>query len=406
MRTLAQLCFLSLTLIGVYAVGGNAERWCPFGGVETLWCYLREGNLICSLAISNLYLLGGVLLTCLLVRRAFCSYVCPVGTLSEWMSKAGRFLGVPHVRVAGRLDLWLSLLKYVVLAAVLFFTWRAGELVFRGFDPCYALISRHGEDITWWAYAISGVIVAGSCAVSIPFCRWLCPLAALLNPFSRFGVGRVRRAEASCIACGQCAEACAMAIPVDEHVQIKHARCTSCLACVDACPERDQQAITWEVLPRNARTSSQGATADKPTPVPFTPRRARSAIVFVLLVAVTGAVASSVLIPLPSFVWTRGDIPAETGLARFQVSELSCRGRANLLVYYLTRDDELQIPGYLKLEAWPGPGYATAQVTFDANHVDETVIKMAITEPIFDPIQSVWRVPPFAIEGYDPLAPR
>ena len=44
-------------------------------------------------------------------------------------------------------DAVLSSLKYLVLALLLFLTWRTGEFVFRGYDPCYALISRHGEDI-------------------------------------------------------------------------------------------------------------------------------------------------------------------------------------------------------------------------------------------------------------------
>jgi len=34
MRTWLQLWFLVLTLVGVFAFAGNAEAWCPFGGVE------------------------------------------------------------------------------------------------------------------------------------------------------------------------------------------------------------------------------------------------------------------------------------------------------------------------------------------------------------------------------------
>ena len=40
-------------------------------------------------------------------------------------------------------DRLLSVMKYVVLVVILAATYRAGELIFRGFDPCYALISRH-----------------------------------------------------------------------------------------------------------------------------------------------------------------------------------------------------------------------------------------------------------------------
>ena len=66
----------------------------------------------------------------------------------------------PAAARIGRLGSALSVLKYGVLAIVLVLTYRAGELIFRGFDPCYALLSRHGEDITFWAYVASGAIVA------------------------------------------------------------------------------------------------------------------------------------------------------------------------------------------------------------------------------------------------------
>ena len=79
----------------------------------------------------------------------------------------------------------LALLKYAVLAIILYATWSTGELLFRGYDPCYALISRHGEDITFWAYAVAGAIVVASLVIVVPFCRWFCPLAAGAQSSSR-----------------------------------------------------------------------------------------------------------------------------------------------------------------------------------------------------------------------------
>jgi len=53
MRTLLQFVFLSLTLAGVYGFAGNAERWCPFGGVEGLYTYISEGNLTNGTAVPR-----------------------------------------------------------------------------------------------------------------------------------------------------------------------------------------------------------------------------------------------------------------------------------------------------------------------------------------------------------------
>ena len=97
------------------------------------------------------------------------------------VAQAARSLGVPEQRIPAALDRVLSLLKYVVLGVILLATWRTGELVFRGYDPCYALISRHGTDITVWAYVVTGMIAVASLVVAMPFCRWFCPFATVQN---------------------------------------------------------------------------------------------------------------------------------------------------------------------------------------------------------------------------------
>ena len=107
--------------------------------------------------------------------------MCPIGTVSEWLHRAAARLGVKPVGVPDKLDRVLSLLKYPLLVVILFFTYRAAELLFRGYCPAYALVSRHGEDITFWAYVVAGGIIVGSLFVAIPpfpspvadgFARW------------------------------------------------------------------------------------------------------------------------------------------------------------------------------------------------------------------------------------------
>jgi len=242
-RRVIQFALLALTLVGVFVFQGNCERWCPFGGVEALWTYAAEGNMICSLGVSNFFILGGVLLMTLIVRRAFCAYLCPIGTLSEWLYGLGRRLRLPSLAVPPAVDRVLAVSKYLLLAGVVYFTWRAGELIFRGFDPCYALISRHGPDITAWAYVTAAAVVLGSLVMTIPCCRGCCPLAAVLNRFSRFGLARVKRDDEACSGCGRCAKACPMDIPVDQLTQVTAARCLSCLNCVEAC--RGRAALCW-----------------------------------------------------------------------------------------------------------------------------------------------------------------
>lgn len=410
-RRVVQGCFLALVLVGVFGLHANCERWCPFGGVESLYTYWTEGNMLCSLGVSNFFILGGVLAATLLVRRAFCGYMCPLGTISEWLFRVGQRWQVPQVRVPVLWDRALSMLKYGVLVVVLVLTWRAGELIFRGFDPCYALISRHGEDITWWAYVVSALLIVASLVLLLPFCRWLCPLAAVLNLFSRFGLSGVQRDAEHCSECGKCARRCPMRIPVDRVQQVTAARCIACLECVAACPvpvarQSPPAADPVDGCLASAPRLAVAGVAPALHWGPVVARRQRWPqwlVIAILLCCTMGAVTTSYLVPVPSFVKRRGEAPLHTETVTLQIGDLTCRGRANLFGYFLDRDDLFAIPGYLHVAAWPGPGWADVQITFDPTQTDREALKHAITEPYFETEDNYWRPSPFQIQGYDPL---
>ena len=388
-RRIFQAGSLAFTLWAVFVLGSNAERWCPFGGVEAVYTYATEGNLVCSLGISNFYILGAVILTVLLLRRAFCGYACPIGTISEWLGALASRSGLRARRASPKLDRILSLGKYLVLAAILAATWQLGELVFRGYCPAYALLSRHGPDITFRAYVVAGGILVASLLVTIPFCRWLCPLAAVFNPFSRFGLGRIKRDEAACLRCGRCAESCPMAIPVDQLPQVTVSRCLSCLNCIYVCPKDKQQALFWGPPNRLGRAWPPATVA------------------VVLLLCGGAAVAAAYLAPMPSYVKSRGIRPDQIAVVELRIQGLTCRGRASLLVSFLERDDMYRIPGpsadapgYYRLEAWPDPNKAVLRVSFDPKAADKEVITRAIVEPYYDMSQNRWWMSPFLIDDY------
>jgi|GEM_PF-270194 len=406
LRYLLQFGFLALTIYGVFVLNAHCERWCPFGGVESIYSYVNEGAALCSIGTSNFFILGGVLLSVVLARRVFCSHACPIGTISEWTGRLGRSTGLPQWKPGGRTDAVLRLLKYPVLAVILYFTYRAGELIFRGFDPCYALIGRHGEDITYWAYVVAGAILVCSLLISLPFCRWLCPLAAVMSPLSRLGLLRVRRDGDTCKDCGLCAKKCPMSIPIDQVKQASEARCTLCLECQGACPVGENRPL------------SVGAAIG--------PAARRGGASLLVAIIILGCLAAAVILaeqnPLPSLVKTREgvDSPAEYESIELKVENLKCRGSANRLWYFLDRQDLFHLPGYLKFEAWPGPGMAAIRVTFDPSQTDVEAVKQAIVEPIFvipedgpadhmdsDPMagDDLGHIEqsPFKIEGYEPV---
>ena len=389
-RRIVQGTFLALTLVGVFYLQANAECWCPFGGVEALYTYLREGNLLCSLGIANFYVLLALIASVLLVRRAFCGYLCPVGTISDWLGALGKRLGMRNRRVPASVDRLLSAAKYFILVVVIIATWQAGELVFRGYCPAYALLSRHGADITLWAYVSAGAVAIVSLTLSMPFCRWLCPLAAVVNPLSRFGIARIMRDSDVCSNCGRCAQACPMAIPVDRLSEVTASRCITCMNCIDACSSKAGP-LSWGAIRGRRRVWP------------------RAAAIGVLLMCAGTAVAAAYLAPWPSFIKSRGTPRGPIATVELRIRDLTCRGRANLLAGFLDRDDVYQIsgpasgpPGFYRLEAWPDPGVALVRISYDSSCTDVRTIQRAITEPYFDMAANRWWLSPFVIDGYTP----
>jgi ferredoxin len=350
--------------------------------MEALYLYVTEGVMPCSLGVSCFFVLGGVLLTALLVRRAFCGWVCPLGTIFDWLQAGARRLGLRPLRVSGAPGRWLGLLKYGVLGLILWFTYTTGELVFRGYDPCYALISRHGEDITLWAYVISGGLVVASVVIVLPFCRWLCPLAAVLSPLSRLGLTRVQRSSEACLDCGACTRACPTGIPVAEQGSVRAARCLGCLECLEACPARAEGALSLGVSGRRVTTA---------------------VVPVALLLCLGTAVGLALAFPLPSFVRSRGELPVESAVLEHQVQGLTCRGSATRFVTLLFRDDLDQVAGPLRLQAWPAPGSGRVRITYDPSQTTPAAIRGAVLTPLYLPGDDRVMDSPFLIEGYDPL---
>ena len=139
-------------------------------------------------------------------------------------------------------------LGYVVLAAALFFTYRTGELVLRGYDPFYLIFSGfgHGSVGIFSVVVLVGMII-GMWVVPMFFCRYLCPMGAVFDPFSRIALLRVTRDTSRCTGCGRCSGACLQDIPVQKLGNVRYRDCTNCLDCLDACPEKDALQLRAEL---------------------------------------------------------------------------------------------------------------------------------------------------------------
>ncbi len=240
-RYILQAFFLASIIYLALGWGSNGfESFCPFGGVEAIYGLFTHGNFTCALAPLNLSMFIGILLLTILTKRSFCGWVCPLGTISEWIGRFGDKVWKKRPRIPRAVDRYLRYLRYPVLAVILYFTYTIGDLVFRGYDPFYLIFSGMGHgSLGWISIGVMVIFVIGSFFQPMFFCRYFCPLAAVLDPFSKIGLVRITRDAETCIDCTLCNKRCHFGIDVMSLHKVTHRDCVNCLECVEACPIED-----------------------------------------------------------------------------------------------------------------------------------------------------------------------
>ena len=232
----------------------GVEGWLPIAGLMNLK-YFVLSHRVPALHPAGMFLLITFLSISFVFRKAFCSWLCPVGTISEYLWRAGQKLFRRNFHLPRWGDVPLRGLKYLLLG---FFVWAVSsmavdELAAFMASP-YGVIAdvkmlnffRHlGET----GAIVLAVLVVASLFIQNFWCRYLCPYGALLGITSLFSPARIRRNPDSCIDCAKCAKVCPSALPVDKLVTIKSAECTGCLECVAVCPAQDTLSLSLPGIP-------------------------------------------------------------------------------------------------------------------------------------------------------------
>jgi polyferredoxin len=273
LRHAVQLAFLALNAwIGVqfylfvrhYETGGRTaqvsrppgvEGWLPIAALMNLKVWLATGQLP-RLHPAGLFLLMAFLAMSWLSRKSFCGWLCPVGTISEYLWRLGRHALGRNFRLPRSLDVALRGLKYGLLGLFLYAVGSMSVPAIRAFlEGPYGMVDDV-KMLNFFRYlgleggVVLALLVAASMFIENFWCRYLCPYGALMGLAALASPLRIRRDAALCIDCAKCARACPSALAVDRLVEIRSAECTACLECVASCPAAGALALA---APRGKR---------------------------------------------------------------------------------------------------------------------------------------------------------
>jgi len=252
----AVLAFLSLSHLK-YGIekAASIDAYCPFGAVESFLTKVVSGNYLNRIWTSSFILMVITIITTVLFGRVFCSYLCPLGALQEWIRGLGRKIGLKKdIELPVVVDKYARYLKYFVLVFIIYYSYKTGELFFRDYDPYNALMhfgNEYEEKVI--AYVILAIVLLSALFSKNWWCRYLCPLGATMAIIKKISPFRIVRDGSTCVSCGLCDKTCPANLNIKDAQTIDSADCISCLNCVSDCPKSSLKAkVFGKVISKKA----------------------------------------------------------------------------------------------------------------------------------------------------------
>lgn len=217
------------------------EAYLPISSLMSL-VYLVKTGVASHVHPAGLVIFTLIIVLTLLLRRGFCSWVCPFGTVSEYLHRFGNKVIGRNLLMPMWLDLPLRGIKYLLLGFFLFVilgmpVMALGQFINGPYNRMADVkMYLFFADIGYTALQVIVVLVVLSILFKNFWCRYLCPYGALLCLVSLVSPTRISRNPDLCTNCGACTRTCPNRIPVHKKNQVCSGECTACLSCVDTCP--------------------------------------------------------------------------------------------------------------------------------------------------------------------------
>ena len=272
-RALADALFPQVTY------GHGREYWRAYGLIlawplnvynifthDPLWAWIAIGFVQTFVLIPlGIYYFG---------KGFYCGWICSCGALAETLGDTHRHK-MPHgpgwnrLNMAGQIVLLIAFL--ILFARIVGWILPDGNAIDRVFDPWFK------EPYKW----LVDVFLAGVVGYGLYFwfsgrvwCRFFCPLAALMHIYARFSRFAIVPDKKKCISCNVCTSVCHQGIDImsfaNKGAPMQDPECVRCSACVERCPtgvlqfgqvDRSGRTISLDLLPASPVLMREGKDA-------------------------------------------------------------------------------------------------------------------------------------------------
>jgi polyferredoxin len=227
----------------------GVDGFLPISSFMSFYLFITTGEIHFAHP-AGLFIFMAIILVSIIFGKAFCSWLCPIGFISELVGDFGEKIYKKifrrRVHLPGWIDYPLRSLKYLLLGFLFYAVFfLMSTLAIQAFlDSPYNIVADlkmyyFFADISRTALIMVAALFILSIFIRNFWCRFLCPYGAFLGLISFLSPNRIKRDPVSCIDCGLCAKACPSYIKVDKVNTVISDECNTCLGCVDACPVAD-----------------------------------------------------------------------------------------------------------------------------------------------------------------------